>query len=226
MHIYGIAPLFRYFYGYSDDAEKSMMRDCMTIMQDMHIREIVEAMLLRGIDPQDIADDFVTAGMIDLRPEAIEKYSYFFWDTVDLDVIHWKEYLNNLGEERDKFIRLSALYSDTEALRWKLGFRTSKEPADMAKDMVQGLYFRCKDMLRSDNVDTITKAARIASTAVRIMIDANMLSKAPADEMREALQLKLGFKEVRTPILDNTNPDCPVLLDPEADDVESTKKKG
>lgn len=203
----GVDLLYRYKLGKLADSDKLKidMDGCFNIVGDAHIRDIVEALLLRNLKPVDISACLSNSEIMSITGDAIEFYRLYFWDTVNIGRVDWKEYLDKISDKKEKYLKVLSLYKKADYIKWKMGLTTRVDYSSMLEDMLSGLYFKFSEMITSENTDTVIKAAKLADTAIKVGDKLQEVRKDTSTGFAAELQGQLEFlDETAPPLLEDS----------------------
>ncbi len=203
----GVLSMAKHKLGRGSAQAKKVHNDCFNILGDGHIRDIVEALLLRRIPEQEIAQIVSSTSTLLVETETIILYRYYFWNVDDVSRTDWKQYLEQIPDKRDKYIKAMALYSRPDYVKWKLGAQVDVPYNSMLSDMASSLYFRFTELIRSENMDNVVKAAKLAEVATRVGKELEEVKKDNMNNFAQELQTQLDFLESKPPLLPEETPE-------------------
>lgn len=198
----GVAGLCVHKLGRGNAEHKEIYSQAIDILRDGHLRDIVEALLLRRVENAAIATILTDNHLGAFVPAAIQVYQEYFWNTELVPRSDWKQYLNELPEGPERYKRLLAIYYHPEYVKYKLGLEAEVAYNDMLKDITSSLYFKFKDMIASDNPDMVLKSVRVAESATRIGEKMQNLLRSTKTGFFDELQNNLQFIEAKIPLLE------------------------
>lgn len=189
----GVLSMYLFKKGELVEEAKAAMTGCTIILGDGHIRDIVEAMLLRGFKDKEIAASVAGNDIADLGEESIHLYKYYFWDTEGVDRLDWKTYLDKISDKREKYLKVLSIYGRPEYVKWKLGLKPKITYADVLEDMMNNLYFRFTEMVTSEDIGNVVKASKMADIVCKLGEKLNEYKKDTSVGFAAELQQNIEF---------------------------------
>lgn len=196
------------------------------IHQDPQLRLTLNALLMKGGKPADLAQDLSLKFSALLKEPHIDLYERFFWNVRRMTRRDWRSFLAGCGE-REKAIYFVALTEPLDVLRTELELSSKISVSDTLQYLLTRSFQKAKQYLRLTTKDANAEARAWIDEVLKLADKYEKHRTGDVADFGKALQMEFDYTETDFPVPDSdTLRDLQSKMSPEAGkDSESGNKK-
>lgn len=157
-----VEPMWAYYFKKPTDSETSYLKGTFDILDNLQLRNLIFAMALSGMPPEDI--ELIINGKFDINvsSQSIDAFLFYFFNLKDFNYSDRKVLQDSFAKDiaAKKALKLG-LMGDRNYMLWKLGAAPEKSFDQMLRDMLADSYYIFKEKAKNEP-DTATKFGALA----------------------------------------------------------------
>jgi len=206
---------------YSTDETKKFWSLTFDILEDPTVRMSTNAMIMKGVGFDDLAQMLNAKFSCMLKAPHIEAYKKYFWNPAYMTRRDWRDYMaqSDIGNA-EKDILFSALTEIADVVRTKLGLPAGIITSDVLQFMATEAMLKAKHYLRVNDQTGNTEARAWMTQTERLL---TLREKYKAADLRDfSKELQMQFEYVDTEF---DSPDAQALKEVREKDVSSKEER-
>jgi hypothetical protein len=136
---------------------KADLPKALDILQDRTLRNTINALLIKQIAPQDIAQTTNIKFSCGISARHISVYSLLLWDIRRMAREDWRSYLAG-SQEAEKHLLMVALSEDVETVKSLLELPSKSNVSDIMQHLLSQSFTKSKKYLKVDSPETNKEA--------------------------------------------------------------------
>lgn len=164
------------------------------IHSDPRLRIALNALLIKGIKPTDLAQILNLKYASMLKPEHVEAYKKFFWNFQALTRRDWRDYIDDCSDF-EKSILFTCFSENLEAVKAALELPSKTSSSDILQYLLSQSYQKAKQYLRMSSPDTNEEARKWISQVIQLSDKYEKHRTGDVEDFGKSLQMEFDYIE-------------------------------
>jgi hypothetical protein len=201
MRVLEVDALWAYEKAFRDPVKRPVVKLTYDIHQDLQIRLVINALLIKGVPPADLLNSIRSRFASMLKEEHVALYRNFFFNPARMSRGDWKNYLAWL-EPHEQHLYFLALTEGIDVVKTELELPAKVSVSDMLQHLLSKTFQKAKTYLALSTKESNEEARRFITLTVELADKYEKYRSGDSTDFGNALQMEFEFVDTDFPTPD------------------------